>query len=75
MRVIEWLCGIWALGLGARMTLELILCDGWIHVPKNHVNIFFDFGTLAVLGMLVTVIITRELIIEARKKLEAKENA
>ena len=75
MRVIEWLCGLWALGLGARMTLELVLCDGYIHVPRNAINIFFDFGTLAVLGMLVTVTITRELVREVRKRGNAKENA
>jgi len=75
MKVIEWLCGLWALGLGVRMTLELILCDGYIHVPRNVINIFFDFGMLAVLGMLVTVIITRELVRDVRKNGNRKGNA
>jgi len=75
MRVIDWLCGMWALGLGVRMTLELVFCDGYIHVPRNAINIFFDFGTLAVLGIIVTVVVTREFVREVGKKGEARENA
>ncbi len=59
-KVIQCLCGIWALGLGARLTLELVLCDGYIHIPRHPLNIFFDFGMLTILGLLVTIMIIRE---------------
>lgn len=59
-----WLCGLWALWLGFRMSLELLLSDGWIHVPRNAgygVNIWFDFIPLCVFGLVTTWYTTKEL--------------
>ena len=69
MLVVEWLCGLWAVGLGSRMVLELWMCDGWIHVPRHPLNIFFDFGMLAVFGLVVAVVTTHELVKGVRNKL------
>ena len=66
-----WLCGLWSLGLGARMSLELLLSDGWIHVPRNAgfgINIWFDFIPLCVFGLLTVWYQTKELFKVAQKK-------
>jgi len=60
--IIRWICGIWALGLGLRMSFELILCENHIIVPKNNINIFFDFIPLCILGFMVTAIETVKII-------------
>ncbi len=69
--LIMWLCGLWALGLGSRYTLELLLTDSWISIPKYAgygVNIWFDFLPLAVFGFVVVIFTTKELIQLIRKK-------
>lgn len=65
--LLVWLCGIWALGLGSRMTLELCSSDGWIHVPRHWLNIYFDFLPLAIFGLIVTIIQTKALINATRQ--------
>lgn len=60
--IIIWLCGLWALGLGFRMTLELCVSHEWIHVPKHWLNIYFDFLPLTIFGLIVTIIQTNALI-------------
>jgi len=60
--ILRWLCGLWALGLGSRFTLELLASDGWILVPKHPLNIWFDFLPLCILGLLVVVFETKEII-------------
>ena len=57
----RWLCGLWALGLGSRLTLELLLSDGWIHIPKHPLNIWFDFLPLCLFGLFVVIFETREM--------------
>jgi len=69
--IMIWLCGLWALGLGARMSLELILSDGWIHVPKTAgygCNIWFDFLPLCVFGLVTVYYSTKELFRVAQQK-------
>ena len=67
--VIKCLCGVWAFGLGFRFTLELLLSDGWIHVMKHPLNIWFDFLPLCLLGLLVTLFEMRNLaVIVSRRK-------
>lgn len=64
--VLIWLCGMWAFGLGLRLTLELMLCDGWISIPKYAgygVNIWFDFLPLCIFGFVVTVYATYSLML------------
>jgi hypothetical protein len=60
--VIKWLCGLWAFGLGFRFTIELLASEGWIHMPKHPLNIWFDFFPLCILGFLVVVFEVRNLI-------------
>jgi len=69
--IIIWLCGLWAFGLGLRCTIELLASDGWIHVPKHPLNIYFDFLPLCILGLLTAVFETKEMI-EAVKKMKSK---
>jgi len=70
-KIITWFCGLWAFGLGLRMSIELLVSDGWIHVPRNAgygVNLWFDFIPLCVLGFVVTILSTKEIIKEMRHK-------
>ena len=55
--VVIWLCGLWAFGLGARFTFELIRSGPgtYVMIPVNLVNILFDFLVLSVLGFLCVV--------------------
>jgi len=66
--VFIWLCGLWSLGLGLRMTVELLACDGWIHVPKHSLNIWFDFVPLMVFGMVTAWYQTKEMFKVAQVK-------
>lgn len=69
--LVMWLCGLWAWGLGARMSLELILSDGWIHVPRDAgygCNIWFDFLPLAVFGFVTVWCQTKEMFTVLQKK-------
>jgi len=66
--VITWLCGLWSLGLGARMSLELLMSDGWIHVPRHPLNIWFDFIPLMLFGIVTTWYMTKELFRVAQRK-------
>jgi len=66
--VILWMTGMWAAGLGMRMSLELLASDQFILVPNYAVNIYFDFVPLGILGLLTTIIQTKELIKEVRKR-------
>ena len=69
--VMALLCGIWSLGLGARMTLELLLSDGWVCISKYAgygVNVWFDFLPLCVFGLITTILEVKELIIKVRNK-------
>jgi len=58
---LRWLCGLWALGLGSRLTLELLLSDGWVHVPKHPLNIWFDFLPLCLFGLFVVIFEMKEM--------------
>lgn len=60
--IIEWLCGAWAFGIGIRMIFELLQSDTYICIPKIPLNVYFDFGVLAVLGLIIMIIKTLELI-------------
>ena len=65
--IIILLCGLWSFGIGARITLELILCDEWICISKYlgySVNLWFDFIPLFIFGLIVTIFKTQELIRE-----------
>ena len=66
---IKWLCGIWSLGLGWRFFLELCMSgEGtYVCIPHHPVNIYFDFGVLAVFGTIVAIVETRNLIKVVRK--------
>ena len=69
--IIIWLCGLWSLGLGARMSLELLLSDGWIHVPRDAgygCNLWFDFIPLCVFGCVTVYYTTKELFKVAQTK-------
>jgi len=69
--IVIWLCGLWALGLGFRMSLELILSDGWIHVPRDAgygCNIWFDFIPLAVFGFITVWYQTKEMFKVVQRK-------
>jgi len=66
--IIMWLCGLWSLGLGFRMSLELLLSDGWIHVPQHPLNIYFDFIPLCVFGLITVWFQTKELFKVVQKK-------
>ena len=66
--IVIWLCGLWSLGLGFRMSLELLLSDGWIHVPKHPLNIYFDFLPLGVFGLVTVYYTTQELFKVVQKK-------
>jgi len=62
--IITWLCGLWAFGLGARYTVELLASDGWIQVPRDAgygVNLWFDFIPLALMGLIVAFFETKAL--------------
>ena len=60
--VVKWLCGLWAFGIGFRFTIELLASEGWIHMPKHPLNIWFDFFPLCILGLLVVFFEIRNLI-------------
>ena len=60
--VVKWLCGLWAFGLGFRFTIELLASEGWIHMPKHPLNIWFDFFPLCILGLLVVLFEVRAFI-------------
>lgn len=60
--IIGLLCGLWALGLGTRFTLELLASDGWILVPKHPVNIWFDFVPLSMFGLFVVILEMKEML-------------
>ena len=69
--IIFWLCGLWALGLGARMSLELLLSDTGIFIPRDILygcNIWFDFIPLCVFGLITVWYQTKELFKVAQKK-------
>jgi len=66
--VITWLCGLWALGLGLRTSAELLISDTGIFIPKHPLNIYFDFIPLSILGMIVSVFETNEMINKIRRK-------
>jgi hypothetical protein len=60
--VVQWLCGIWAFGLGLRFIVEFWYCDsGWLHIPKHPINIYFDFLPLCILGMAILAVSIKEI--------------
>lgn len=63
-----WLCGLWALGLGARISLELLLSDTGIFVPNYTINIVFDFVPLMLFGLVTVWYQTKELFKVAQAK-------
>ena len=65
---IIWFCGLWSLGLGLRMTLELLVSDTGVYIPKHYLNIYFDFLPLCVFGFVVSILSTKEIIKEIREK-------
>lgn len=56
---LPYLCGIWAFGLGLRFLIEFAHSDGWLHVPKNGWNVYFDFLPLCALGALTVLLALR----------------
>jgi hypothetical protein len=50
MNIITWLVGIWSAGLGGRLLYSLLIYD-YIIIPRNHINIFFDFVPLFAFGV------------------------
>ncbi|RZN38057.1 MAG: hypothetical protein EFT35_05270 [Methanophagales archaeon ANME-1-THS] len=66
--IVKWLCGLWAFGLGLRLTIELLASDGWIHIPKHPLNIWFDFLPLCIFGFIVVLVEGRSLILVARRR-------
>ena len=69
--IIIWLCGLWSVGLGARMSLELLLSDSGIYMPRNvgyGVNIWFDFIPFCIFGLVTVYYTTKELFIVVQKK-------
>jgi hypothetical protein len=62
---LPYLCGLWAFGLGLRFLIEFAYSDGWLHVPKNGWNVYFDFLPLCALGAL-TVLVTAQGIVGRR---------
>jgi len=75
-KIVFWFCGMWAFGLGLRMSIELLVSDGWVHVPRNAgygVNLWFDFIPLCVLGLLVTIFSTNDIIKGVRKMKSVNE--
>ena len=69
-KIIFWFCGMWAFGLGLRMSIELLACDEWIHIPRNigyGVNLWFDFIPLCLFGLATTILSIKEMIKEERK--------
>lgn len=60
--ITTWLLSLWAAGLGARLSLELLLADQFITIPNYAVNIYFDFLPLCVMGLVVAVLTTRALL-------------
>jgi len=64
--VFIWLCGLWSLGLGLRITVELLACDGWIHVPKHPLNIWFDFVPLMLFGLITTYTMSKKILPDFR---------
>ena len=72
-KIVFWFCGMWSFGLGLRMSIELLLSDGWVHVPRNvgyGANLWFDFIPLCILGLIVTILSTKEMIKEMRNENE-----
>jgi hypothetical protein len=66
-----WLCGLWVLGLGARMSLELLLSDEGVHILRDGgygCNIWFDFIPLCVFGCITVYYTTKELLKVAQAK-------
>ena len=71
--VVIWFCGLWAFGLGLRLSIELLASDGWIHVPRDvgyGVNLWFDFIPLCIFGLITAIFMTKEMVKEIRIKNE-----
>lgn len=65
------LCGTWAFGLGFRYSLELLVSDGWIHIPKYAgmgVNLWFDFALLSAFGLFTVVIALTDMFRRMKKE-------
>lgn len=74
-RIIVLLCGIWALGLGGRMTVELYMSSGWVHVPRNifyGINIWLDFLPLFIFGLITVAIKINEIRLSMYQKGKGK---
>lgn len=69
--LIEYLCGIWAFGLGIRYFYELRRWD-YVKVPANPVNIYFDFGLLMLFGFLLMFLVISQKIRILQIQAEAK---
>ena len=50
-RYLRLCCSLWATGLGLRIFIELFVSDGWIHIPRNNWNLWFDFMLLFLFGI------------------------
>lgn len=61
---IKWLCGLWSLGLGWRLFIELHMSgEGtYVCIAVHPLNLYFDFGMLAILGTIVGIVETYNLI-------------
>lgn len=56
----RWLCGLWAFGLGVRLTYSLCIYTS-ITIPSHPINIYFDFLILSILGGTVLLFELQEL--------------
>jgi hypothetical protein len=48
--IVRWLCGLWAFGLGVRITYSMCIYPS-ITIPSHPINIFFDFLPLSIFGV------------------------
>jgi hypothetical protein len=58
--IVRWLCGIWALALGGRLTYTMCIHPS-ITIPSHPINIFFDFLLLSIFGGTVLLFELQEL--------------
>lgn len=65
---IIYFCGLWSFGLGLRMTLELLISDTGIYVPKHYLNIYFDFLPLCIFGLVVSILSIKDIIKDVKKE-------
>jgi hypothetical protein len=66
-KILFWLCGIWAMGIGVRMLAELLIHGDFL-IFANALNIFLDFTPLTIFGCLSIVIILKDRIVRYHRR-------